>query len=245
MTDGIGANVELIEFTDHPEDVKIVSPNAIIINGQQTLLSVDTPVTVEYAPRDEQPEYAVVTVRMQVRRLLIEARRETDITNIRFGNNGSFLTRLLDKIDEATERRAEYSKAAILSNREIGTLSSDWNSVTVADELGVAHWVPVKPFGNETVGRNSVAIQDVVEQAETETAEQRWARLDREYFDLVGKAVRIVEGSEPLGAVGKIHEYIPANGLYRARFEVHFTDPQSDYLGHRTYIREAFEVLDV
>lgn len=156
MTDGTGASVELIEFTDHPEDVKIVSPNAIIINGQQTLLSVDTPVTVEYAPRDKEPEYAIVTVRMQVRRLLIEARRETDITNVRPDNNGAFLARLLDRIDEATARRVEYSKASILSNREVGTLSSDWNHVTVADELGVTYWALVKPFANEATGRSSV-----------------------------------------------------------------------------------------
>lgn len=151
-----GADVELIEFCDKPEDVTVTIPNAAIINGQQVYLDADHPVKVEYDQSDKDGQLAVVTLRLQVRRLVIEPRRETDITNVRPDNNGAFLTRLLDRIEEATERRNEYSKASILSDREVGTLSSDWNNVTVADELGVTYWALVKPFANEATGRSSV-----------------------------------------------------------------------------------------
>lgn len=77
-----GADVELIEYSDTPEDVQLVIPNAIVINGQKTWLSADHPIEVEYkaerSPDGEGIDYhslATVTMTVQCRSLKVEARK--------------------------------------------------------------------------------------------------------------------------------------------------------------------------
>lgn len=81
MSEFQGADVELIEFCEKPEDILITIPNAAIINGQRVYLDADHPVKVEYDQTGKDGQFAVVTLRLQVRRLLIEPRRKIDITN--------------------------------------------------------------------------------------------------------------------------------------------------------------------
>lgn len=137
--------------------------------------------------------------------------------------------------DAKAAREQHLRDHALLSTREVGTLSSDGNQVSIPDKFGLNRWEPVKPYDPEA-GQSAPTFEPV-----TETPEERFAREDREYFDLVGKKVRIVEPLEPKGATGVIHGYTPERSIYKARFNITLNvdgKPQE-----RTYIRDAFEVV--
>lgn len=81
-------------------------------------------------------------------------------------------------------RRKYLADHAVLSEREIGTLSGDGTQVSVPDRFGLKRWVPVKPFTPEAEQAKAERKHDpVAPDAET------FAKRDREYFNLLGKAV--------------------------------------------------------
>lgn len=77
MTKPHGAVVEIIEYSDQPNEHGVIVPNSVSINGQELLTSADHPVTVHEVQMPGNGA-VLVTLTLFARRIVVEQRRASD-----------------------------------------------------------------------------------------------------------------------------------------------------------------------